>query len=142
LRDADLGMVYGGADVVAKYRGSQVLPQGPGRSKILITADTDWRQILMLYQLLEVLAPGPIVSLNRAVAVAMVHGPQAGLELIATLDSDDRLSDHHRLAAVRAHLLEQSGDRRAARAAYQAAAKMTTSLPEQRYLESRAARLS
>ena len=105
-------------------------------------ADTDWRQILMLYQLLEVLAPGPMVSLNRAVAVAMVHGPQAGLELIATLDSDDRLSDHHRLAAVRAHLLEQSGDRRAARAAYQAAAKMTTSLPEQRYLESRAARLS
>jgi predicted RNA polymerase sigma factor len=129
----------------------QRAPIGPYQVQAAITAvhasaadpaDTDWRQILMLYQLLEVLAPGPMVTLNRAVAVAMVHGPQAGLELIATLDSDDRLSDHHRLAAVRAHLLEQSGDRTAARAAYQAAAKMTTSLPEQRYLESRAARLS
>ena len=102
---------------------------------------TDWGQILMLYELLEVLAPGPMVTLNRAVALSMVHGPRRGLDLLNTLDIDDRLTEHHRLAAVRAHLLEQAGDRVAARAAYQDAAKMTTSLPEQRYLESRAARL-
>jgi predicted RNA polymerase sigma factor len=102
---------------------------------------TDWGQILMLYELLEVLAPGPMVTLNRAVALSMVHGPRRGLDLLNTLDLDDRLTEHHRLAAVRAHLLEQAGDGVAARAAYQDAAKMTTSLPEQRYLESRAARL-
>ena len=82
-----------------------------------------------------------MVTLNHAVAVAMVHGPRAGLELLATLDADERIAGHHRLDAVRAHLLEMAGDHAAARAGYRAAARRTTSLPEQRYLEARAARL-
>jgi RNA polymerase sigma factor (sigma-70 family) len=104
-------------------------------------ADTDWRQILVLYQLLAQLAPSPVVTLNHAVALAMVRGPQAGLELLATLDGDSRMAGNHRLDAVRAHLLELAGDTTAAREHYRAAARRTTSLPEQRYLEGRAARL-
>jgi RNA polymerase sigma factor (sigma-70 family) len=103
--------------------------------------DTDWPQIVALYGVLQQLAPGPMVTLNQAIAVAMVDGPRAGLELLAGLDDDDRVAGHHRLAAARAHLLELAGDAAAARAAYQEAARRTTSLPEQRYLESRAARL-
>ncbi len=104
--------------------------------------DTDWAQILTLYELLERVAPNPMVTLNHAVAVAMVLGPRAGLELLATLDRDERLAGHHRLDAVRAHLLEMAGDRDAARATYRVAARRATSLPEQRYLEGRAARLA
>jgi RNA polymerase sigma factor (sigma-70 family) len=103
--------------------------------------DTDWPQILALYRLLERISPNPMVTLNHAVAVAMVDGPRAGLELLRTLDADDRIATHHRLDAVRAHLLELSGDHAAARARYRTAARRTTSLPEQRYLEGRAARL-
>jgi len=103
---------------------------------------TDWPQILGLYDLLAVLAPSPVVTLNHAVALAMVRGPQAGLDLLAELDADDRMADHHRLVAVRAHLLEMAGDRDGARAAYREAARRTTSFPEQRYLEGRAARIS
>jgi RNA polymerase sigma factor (sigma-70 family) len=103
--------------------------------------ETDWPQILALYELLERVAPNPIVTLNHAVAVAMVHGPRAGLDLLATLDADDRLTGHHRLDAVGAHLLEMAGDTAAARERYRTAARRTTSLPEQRYLEARAARL-
>ena len=103
--------------------------------------ETDWPQILALYELLERVAPNPIVTLNHAVAVAMVHGPRAGLDLLATLDADDRLAGYHRLDAVGAHLLEMAGDTAAARERYRAAARRTTSLPEQRYLEARAARL-
>jgi RNA polymerase sigma factor (sigma-70 family) len=125
-------------------------PLGPYQLQAAIAAvhdeaaraeDTDWPQILVLYELLERVAPSPVVTLNQAVAVAMVRGPRAGLELLATLDGDDRLAGHHRLDAVRAHLLELAGDREAARVHYRAAARATTSLPEQRYLESRAARL-
>jgi RNA polymerase sigma factor (sigma-70 family) len=104
-------------------------------------ADTDWRQILVLYELLAQVAPSPVVTLNHAVALAMVRGPRAGLELLATLDGDARMAGSHRLDAVRAHLLELAGDTAAARERYRAAARRTTSLPEQRYLESRAARL-
>ncbi|WP_020577751.1 RNA polymerase sigma factor [Actinopolymorpha alba] len=103
--------------------------------------DTDWRQILALYQLLERLSPNPMIALNHAVAVAMVEGPRAGLDHLKALDEDDRLAEHHRLHAVRAHLLEMAGDHAAARAAYHQAARRTTSLPEQRYLDARAARL-
>lgn len=104
-----------------------------------VTADeTDWPQILALYRILEKLAPNPMVTLNHAVALAMVDGPAAGLDLLATLDGDDRVAKHHRLDAVRAHLLELSGDLVAARAGYKAAARRTTSLPEQRYLEAKA----
>ncbi|HEV8687578.1 MAG TPA: sigma-70 family RNA polymerase sigma factor [Gaiellaceae bacterium] len=104
--------------------------------------DTDWPQILALYDLLERISPNPMVTLNHAVAVAMVRGPQAGLDLLETLDADDRMAEHHRLAAVRAHLLEMTGDHEAARAGYRLAARRTTSLPERRYLEARAAGLS
>jgi RNA polymerase sigma factor (sigma-70 family) len=104
--------------------------------------DTDWAQVVALYELLERIAPNPMVTLNHAVAVAMVRGPQEGLEMLAVLDEDARLAGHHRLAAVRAHLLEMVGDQGAALAAYRAAARGTTSLPEQRYLAARAARLA
>jgi RNA polymerase sigma factor (sigma-70 family) len=104
--------------------------------------ETDWRQILALYELLERLAPNPMVTLNHAVAVAMVKGPRAGLDLVATLDADERMAPHHRLDAVRAHLLEMAGDHAAARSCYQRASRRTTSLPEQRYLAARAARLT
>jgi RNA polymerase sigma factor (sigma-70 family) len=103
--------------------------------------DTDWRQIVALYRLLGRVAPNPMVTLNEAAAVAMVDGPRAGLELLATLDDDPHLASQHRLTAVRAHLLELAGDLDAARDAYRDAARRTTSLPERRYLESRATRL-
>ncbi|MEV0730197.1 DUF6596 domain-containing protein [Polymorphospora sp. NPDC050346] len=102
---------------------------------------TDWPQILALYDLLERLAPGPMVTLNRAVAVAMVHGAAAGLALLAELATDTRLARHHRLLATRAHLRELAGDRTAAAADYRAAARLATSLPERRHLTTRAARL-
>jgi RNA polymerase sigma factor (sigma-70 family) len=102
----------------------------------------DWPQILALYELLEQLAPGPMVSLNRAVAVAMVAGPGAGLDLLAVLESDRRLAGHHRLYATRAHLLEMAGEPGGAVASYREAARRTTSLPERRYLLNRAARLA
>ena len=104
--------------------------------------DTDWQQIVGLYRLLERVAPNPMVTLNHAVAVAMLDGPRAGLDVLATLDADERVAKHHRLEAVRAHLLELAGDHAAARAGYRTAARRTTSLPEQRYLEARAARLA
>jgi RNA polymerase sigma factor (sigma-70 family) len=125
-------------------------PLGPYQLQAAIAAvhdeaaraeDTDWPQILVLYELLEQVAPNPVVTLNRAVAVAMVRGPRAGLDLLATVDADDRLAGQHRLEAVSAHLLELAGDTGAARERYRAAARRTTSLPEQRYLEARAARL-
>lgn len=103
--------------------------------------DTDWQQIVALYQLLEALAPNPVVTLNHAVAVSMVSGPRAGLALLEPLGSDGRLTGYHRLYAVRAHLLERAGDRESALGDYRTAARLTTSLPEQRYLQDRAARL-
>jgi RNA polymerase sigma factor (sigma-70 family) len=100
---------------------------------------TDWAQILALYAMLESIAPNPMVTLNRAVALAMVRGPEAGL---ATLDGlDGTLTGHHRLHAVRAHLLELAGRPGDARDAYLAAARATTSAPERRYLEGKASRL-
>jgi RNA polymerase sigma factor (sigma-70 family) len=104
-------------------------------------AETDWRQILALYEVLERVSPGPVVTLNRAVAVAMVHGPRAGLALLGTLDEDERMAHTHRLEAVRGHLLELAGDLVGARECYQRAARMTASIPEQRYLALRAATL-
>lgn len=99
---------------------------------------TDWAEILGLYDVLVRLVPGPVERLNRAVAVAMVHGPHAGL---AALDALADESKGHRLDAVRGHLLERAGEPEAARAAYESAAAQTLSLPEQRYLQARAARL-
>ena len=102
---------------------------------------TDWPQIVALYGVLDRIAPGPVVALNRAVAVAMAHGPVAGLALVDELARDRRMRDHHRLYAVRAHLLETAGRTDDARAGYAEAARRTRSLPERRYLEGRARRL-
>jgi RNA polymerase sigma factor (sigma-70 family) len=132
---------------------SAALPQGPVGSYQLqaaiaavhdeaaTMAETDWPQILGLYDLLELAAPNPFTALNRAVALAMVRGPRAGLEVVAALEADKRMARHHRLLAVRAHLRELAGDTGAA-ADYLAAARRTTSLPERRYLSLQAARLT
>jgi len=104
--------------------------------------DTDWPQILALYELLKSTSDNPMIALSHAIAAAMVHGPARGLELLAALDSDPRLTEHHRLDAVRAHLLEMAGDHRAAIMLYRRAASRTTSIPERNYLTAQAARLS
>jgi RNA polymerase sigma factor (sigma-70 family) len=103
--------------------------------------DTDWPQILALYDLLKRMSDNPMVALNRAVAYAMVHGPAAGLELLDGLEADGRLAGNHRIHAVRAHLLELTGDFPSAVEHYRLAAGQTTSLPERNYLTTQAARL-
>jgi RNA polymerase sigma factor (sigma-70 family) len=138
-----------GTALVARILGAA--PIGPYQVQAAIAAvhdeapsaeKTDWPQILALYQVLERVSPGPVVTLNRAVAVAMVHGPRAGLALLGTLEGDERMAHNHRLEGVRGHLLELAGDAVAARQCYQRAAKLTASTPEQRYLALRAARLA
>ena len=104
-------------------------------------AVTDWPQIAALYDVLLQIDRNPVVALNHAVAVAMVRGPQAGLELLAALGSDARVNDDRRFHAVRAHLLEMTGDRRGARASYEAAARRATNIQQQRYLHAQVARL-
>jgi RNA polymerase sigma factor (sigma-70 family) len=125
-------------------------PVGPYQLQAAIAAvhdeahsaeDTDWPQILALYTVLERVAPNPTVTLNRAVAVAEVRGPAAGLALLDALSADERISASHHLVSVRAHLLEMAGDRDAARTGYREAARRTTSEPERRHLLARAARL-
>jgi RNA polymerase sigma factor (sigma-70 family) len=111
-------------------------------AEALRAEDTDWKQVLSLYHLLQQLAPNPVVLLNMAVAEAMVFGPSAGLAQLDRIAADERLAGSHRVHAVRAHLLEMAGDGAAARSAYLAAARLTTSRPEQRYLQQRAARLA
>lgn len=103
--------------------------------------DTDWAQILDLYELLQRMTGNPMVVVNQAIAAAMVHGPRAGLDMLAGLDGDERLDGHYRLHAVRAHLLEMAGDRRGSRDHFRIAAGRTTSLPERNYLLAQAARL-
>ncbi len=126
-------------------------PVGPYQLQAAITAlhdeapsadETDWPQIVALYGLLLRISDNPMVTLNHAVAVAMAEGPQAGLALLGGLDADERVAGDHRLHAVRAHLLERAGDHAAAREAYETAARRTTSLPRQRYLNARAADLA
>ncbi len=137
-----------GVALVTRTLGT--VPVGPYQLQAAIAAvhdeaptaeETDWPQILALYEVLGQVAPGPMVTLSRAVALAMVHGPKAGLALLGTLDADDRMAHTHRLESVRAHLLERAGDTVAARESYLRAARMTASVPEQRYLALRAARL-
>jgi RNA polymerase sigma factor (sigma-70 family) len=103
--------------------------------------DTDWPQILALYELLRRVSPSPMVTLNHAIAAAMVHGPAKGLELLRALDTDSRLAEHYRLDAVRGHLLEMLGDYESAVRHYRVAAGRTTSIPERNYLMTQAARL-
>lgn len=146
LWDADA--ISEGLSLITRTLGT--VPAGPYQLQAAIAAvhdeapsddETDWPQILALYDVLARLSPGPLVTLSRAVALAMVHGPKAGLALLGTLESDERMANSHRLEAVRAHLLERAGDTVAARESYLRAAKMTASVPEQRYLALRAARL-
>jgi len=123
-------------------------PVGPFQLQAAIAAvhaeagradDTDWAQIETLYGMLSDLAPGPVVTLNRAVAVAMVDGPAAGLNMLDPLLEDPQMRRHHRLHAVRAHLLEMDGRVEEARAGYALAARLATSIPEQRYLNTKGA---
>lgn len=104
--------------------------------------DTDWPQILGLYDLLRTIEPGPMVTLNRVVAVAMVHGPNAGLEELSDAETDAALAGHYRVSAVRAHLLDMVGDREGALTDYRRAARLTLSIPERDYLRARAKRLA
>jgi RNA polymerase sigma factor (sigma-70 family) len=124
-------------------------PVGPYQVQAAINAlhdeaktadDTDWPQLLALYGVLRGMTDNPMVALNHAVAFAMVHGPAAALDLLTTLAADKRIANHHRLHAVRAHLLEMAGNHKAAADEYHAAANRTASTPEQRYLTLRAAR--
>ena len=103
--------------------------------------DTDWPQILALYDVLRGIASNPMVELSYAIAAAMVNGPAAGLALLDALDGDARIAGHYRLDAVRAHLLERAGDRERAIALYRRASERTTSIPERDYLIMKAARL-
>ncbi len=144
----DTAVIAEGQAILTRTLGTG--PVGPYQLQAAIAAlhdeaptagATDWPQILALYDVLTTVAPGPVVTLSRAVALAHVHGPTAGLALLGTLDTDERMAHTHRLEAVRAHLLEQAGETAAARHSYLRAAKITASLPEQRYLELRAARL-
>lgn len=103
-------------------------------------ADTDWREILSLYELLERIADNPMVTLNRAIALAMVDGPAVPLALLDELEG--RLAGHHRLHSTRAHLLEIAGEVNAAISEYRAAASRTASVPERNYLTAKAAALN
>jgi predicted RNA polymerase sigma factor len=104
--------------------------------------DTDWPQVLALYRVLDQVAPGPMVTLNMAVAVGMVEGPEAGLEFLAPLESDRRVADHHLLYAVKGHLLDRAGQPEAASTAFESAGRRTASMPEKRFLAGRAAELA
>ncbi|MFE6338821.1 RNA polymerase sigma factor [Streptomyces sp. NPDC057798] len=141
----DKAAIEEGVALVTRALGTG--PAGPYQLRAAIAAvhdeapsadATDWREILGLYDVLVGLVPGPVERLNRAVAVAMVHGPEAGLAEVDLLEGELG----HRRDAVRGHLLERAGDLAAARAAYESAAAQTMSLPEQRYLRGRAARLT
>jgi RNA polymerase sigma factor (sigma-70 family) len=145
----DADQISEGVTLISRTLGRG--PVGPYQLQAAIAAvhdeaasaeETDWPQILALYNVLEEVSPGPIVTLNRAVAVAMVDGPRAGLAVLGTIEDDARVAHSHRLESVRGHLLELAGDADAARESYQRAARMTASVPEQRYLALRAARLS
>ncbi|NUS04681.1 MAG: sigma-70 family RNA polymerase sigma factor [Nonomuraea sp.] len=145
----DRGLIAEGVELVSKALATSAL--GPYQLQAAIAAvhdeapaaeETDWPQILALYGVLAGVEDNPVVRLNQAVAAAMVHGPRAGLDLLDRLAGDDRMAGHHRLASVRAHLLEMDGDPEGAARAFREAARRTLSLPEQRYLEARAARLS
>ena len=144
----DGAQIEEGLAVITRTLGTT--PVGPYQLQAAIAAvhdeaptaeATDWPQILALYEVLERVSPGPVVTLNRAVAVAMVHGPRAGLAVLGTIEADDRMAHTHRLDAVRGHLLELAGDIDAARDAYRRAATRTASIPERRYLALQAARL-
>jgi predicted RNA polymerase sigma factor len=104
--------------------------------------DTDWPQILALYELLKRMSDNPMVILNHTIAAAMVDGPKEGLNLLDALKEDRRIAEHYRMDAVRAHLLEMAGDSQEAAKYYRAAAGKTVNIPERNYLLMQAARLT
>nr|WP_221474102.1 DUF6596 domain-containing protein [Planomonospora venezuelensis] len=145
----DAGRIAEGVALVTGVLGRRAT--GPYQLQAAIAAlhdeapsagETDWPQIAALYELLMRISGNPVVALNHAVAVAMARGAREGLDLVGGLESDGRIAGDHRLHAVRAHLLEMSGDRAAAHDSYLEAARRTGSLPQQRYLHARAARLA
>jgi predicted RNA polymerase sigma factor len=103
------------------------------------TEETDWAQILALYEVLKGMSDNPMVALNHAVAAAMARGPRVGLELLAALDTDARVRGHYRLDAVRGHLFDMLGEHERAVEHYRAAAERTASAPERDYLLRKAA---
>jgi RNA polymerase sigma factor (sigma-70 family) len=142
----DAGQIAEGVALVSSTLGRG--PIGPYQLQAAIAAlhdeaatagETDWPQILALYEVLERVSPGPVVTLNKAVAAGWARGPLAGLAVLGEVENDERMTGNHRLEAVRAHLLDRAGHREQAHAAYLKAAAMTTSVPEQRYLTLRAA---
>ncbi|GAB3980938.1 sigma-70 family RNA polymerase sigma factor [Plantactinospora veratri] len=144
----DRGLIDEGTELVKASLAGPAL--GPYQLQVAIAAthddattaeETNWRQVHALYLILERIAPNPMVTLNRAIALAEIEGPSAGLALLSTLDGDGRMAGNHRLLSVRAHLLERIGDPVGAHEHYRRAAKSTASLAEQRYLESRAGRV-
>ncbi|MEU6429396.1 DUF6596 domain-containing protein [Microbispora sp. NPDC046973] len=144
----DRGLIEEGVELVKASLAGPAL--GPYQLQAAIAAthadaatagETDWSQVHALYLILERIAPNPMVTLNRAIALAEIEGPRAGLALLSTLDDDERMAGHHRLLSVRAHLLEKTGDTAGAYEHYRRAAKATASIAEQRYLESRAGRV-
>jgi RNA polymerase sigma factor (sigma-70 family) len=144
----DRGMIGEGTELVKASLAHPAL--GPYQLQAAIAAthadaataeETNWPQVHALYLILERIAPNPMVTLNRAIALAETDGPLAGLALLSRLDSDERMAGHHRLLSVRAHLLEKTGDTAGAYEHYRRAAKSTASIAEQRYLEARASRV-
>src|ERR1700678_2884787 len=144
----DRGLIDEGTELVKASLADPAL--GPYQLQAAIAAthadaatagETNWPQVHALYLILERIAPNPMVTLNRAIALAETEGPLAGLTLLSTLDSDERMAGHHRLLSVRAHLLEKAGDTAGAYEHYRRAAKATASIAERRYLEYRASRV-
>lgn len=144
----DRCMIAEGVELVTKALARGVV--GPYQLQAAIAAlhdeasdfeETDWAQILALYSLLKRMTDNPVVALNHAVTFAMVHGPEAGLTQLATIDADRRIAEHHRLAAVKAHLYERLGDHGRAAAYYRDAAERTRNIQERDYLIARAVRV-
>jgi RNA polymerase sigma factor (sigma-70 family) len=142
----DRDAIHEAADLLARTLATAVL--GPYQLQAAIAAlhaeaaddaDTDWRQIVILYNLLERRSDNPVVTLNRAVAVGMADGPEAGLAVLDSVAGDPRLRRSHRPDAVRAHFLEQLNEQAQARQYYRRAARAALNQPEKRYLEERAA---
>jgi RNA polymerase sigma factor (sigma-70 family) len=144
----DRALIHEGVALITSALSSA--PIGPYQLQAAIAAvhaeapsaeETDWPEILGLYDLLVAMAPSPMTRLNRVVALAMVDGPAAGLLALDTAATDPSIADHHRTHAVRAHFLEDVGDTEAARVEYELAASLTHSIPERRHLQQRAASL-
>ncbi|MEV1116277.1 sigma-70 family RNA polymerase sigma factor [Actinosynnema sp. NPDC049800] len=142
----DRAAIAEGAGLVTRSLATH--PVGPYQVQAAIAAvhseaataeDTDWPQILALYDVLERLAPSSVTALNRAVALGEVRGPRAALDVVAELERGV-LAGNHRLLAVRGHLLERDGDRTAASEAFRQAARLAGNVAEQRFLLLRAAR--